>query len=216
MKVSIIIPNHNHSKYLNRSIRSAFVQNFDPEKYEIILVDDSSSDWSKEIIESYGCLITKIYLNENLGLAAARNRGVRVAKAPYVVFVDADDYVHRDLIYIESMFLDLNAEWDAVAVDYQLIDDEEEIIGRVNCELEPIACGIMYRKERLLEIGLFDESFRMHEDKELRARFTSRFTIERIPLPLYRYRQHESNLSSNQLMSDEYLKRLEAKLESLR
>ena len=69
IKVSIVITNYNYSRYLNRSIRSAFIQNYPTEKYEIIVVDDSSSDWSREIIESYGRLIRPIFLEQNVGLA---------------------------------------------------------------------------------------------------------------------------------------------------
>ena len=211
IKVTIIITNHNYSKYLNRSIRSAFVQNYPVEKYEIIVVDDASSDWSKEIIESYGKLIEAIYLDRNAGLAVARNRGIESAKGRYVLFLDADDYLNRDIIYVESMFLDLNPEWDAVACDYCLIDDNEEIVGRNSCLEIPIACGIMFRKEKLVEIGMYDESFKMHEDKDLQIRFSNKFNLHHIELPLYRYRQHDSNLSRNETLSKRYMEKLKSK-----
>jgi len=211
IKISIIITNYNYSKYLNRSIRSAFVQNYPVEKYEIIVVDDSSSDWSREIIESYGKLIKVIYLDRNVGLASARNRGIESAKGRYVLFLDADDYLNRDTIFVESMFLDFNPEWDAVACDYCLIDDDEEIIGRNSCLEIPIACGIMFRREKLVEIGMYDESFKMHEDKDLQIRFSNKFKIHHIELPLYRYRQHDSNLSRNADVSKEYMEKLKSK-----
>jgi len=211
IRISIIITNHNYSKYLNRSIRSAFVQNYPVEKYEIIVVDDASSDWSIEITESYGKLIKAIHLDRNVGLAAARNRGIESAKGRYVLFLDADDYLSRDIIYIESMFLDLNPEWGAVACDYYLIDDNEEIVGKNSCLETPIACGIMFRKEKLVETGMYDESFRMHEDKDLQIRFFKKFKIHHIELPLYRYRQHDSNLSRNEEVSKEYMEKLKGK-----
>ena len=213
IKISIIITNYNYSKYLNRSIRSAFVQNYHVEKYEIIVVDDSSSDWSREIIGSYGGLIKAIYLDRNVGLAAARNRGIESAKGQYILFLDADDYLNRDIIYIESMFLDLNPEWDAVAFDYFLIDDNEEIVGRNSCHEIPIACGIMFRKEKLVEIGMYDESFKMHEDKDLQIRFSKKFNLHYVELPLYRYRQHDSNLCRNEKVSKEYMEKLKSKHE---
>lgn len=211
IKTSIIITNCNYSKYLNRSIRSAFVQNYPGEKYEIIVVDDASSDWSREIIESYGKLIKAIYLDRNFGLASARNRGIESAKGRYVLFLDADDYLSRDMVYVESMFLDLNPEWDAVACDYCLIDDNEEIIGRNSCREIPIACGIIFRKEKLVEIGMYDESFKMHEDKDLQIRFSNKFKIHHIELPLYRYRQHDSNLSRNDDVNKKYMEKLKIK-----
>ena len=204
IKTSIIVTSYNYSKYLNRSIRSAFVQNYPVEKYEIIVVDDSSTDWSKDIIESYGDLIRSIYLDRNVGLSASRNRGIESAKGSYVLFLDADDYLNRDIVYIESMFLDLNLSWDAAACDYYLIDDKEEIIGRNSCLEIPIACGIMFRKEKLVEIGMYDESFKMCEDKDLRIRFSKKFNIHHIELPLYRYRQHTSNLTKNNEKMEKY------------
>jgi glycosyltransferase involved in cell wall biosynthesis len=175
------------------------------------VVDDSSSDWSREIIESYGELIKAIYLDKNVGLAAARNRGIEAAKGRYVIFLDADDYLNRDTIYIESMFLDMNPEWDAVACDYYLIDDKEEVISRKSCLEIPIACGIMFRKEKLLKIGMYDESFKMHEDKDFQLRFSNKFGIHHIELPLYRYRQHDSNLSRNMEVSEKYMEKLKKK-----
>jgi len=211
VKISIILTNHNYSKYLNRSIRSAFAQNYPVEKYEIIVVDSLSNDRSGEIMKSYGKFIKAIYLGKNDGLAVARNRGIESAKGCYVLFLDADDYLNRAIIYIEAMFLDLNSEWDAVACDYYLIDDDEKVIGRNSCSEIPIACGIMFRKERLIEIGMYDESFKMHEDKDLRIRFSKKFKISCIELPLYRYRQHDSNLSHNETLSRECMKKLESK-----
>ena len=209
--VSIIITSYNYSKYLNRSIRSAFVQKYPEHKYEIIVVDDSSADWSREIIESYGKTIKSVYLKENIGLAAARNIGIKTAKGRYVMFLDADDYLNRDIIYIESVFLKLNPKWDAVACDYYIIDDKEEVTGRKSCIENPIACGIMFRKEQLVSIGMYDESFKMWEEKDLRIRFFKKFKIHHIELPLYRYRKHENNLTNDKNIGKAYFKKLQSK-----
>jgi len=209
--VSIIITNYNYSKYLNRSIRSAFVQNYPEHEYEIIVVDDSSTDWSREIIESYGKTIRPIFLQKNCGLAAARNIGIKAATGRYIMFLDADDYLNRNIIYVESLFLELNSNWDAAACDYYIIDDNEEVIGRDSCMENPIACGIMFRKENLVTIGMYDESFKMWEEKDLRIRFLKKFKIHHIELPLYRYRKHENNLTNDKDTGEEYFKKLNSK-----
>lgn len=210
--ISIIITNYNYSKYLNRSIRSAFVQRYPERQYEIIVVDDSSSDWSREIIKSYGKTINAIFLKEKVGLAAARNVGIKAAKGRYIMFLDADDYLNRDIIYIESMFLNLNPAWDAVACDYYLIEnDSEEEVDRNSCMEIPIACGIMFRKERLIEIGMYDESFKMWEEKDLRIRFLKKFKIHHIELPLYRYRKHDKNLTKDKITAEKYTDKLNNK-----
>lgn len=209
--ISIIITNYNYSLYLNRSIRSAFVQHYPEEKFEIIVVDDSSTDWSKEIIDSYGKLIRKIYLENNMGLAAARNHGIKLAEGKYILFLDADDYLSRDILLIESKFLELNPDWGAAACDYYLIDLNEEIIGRNSCIDNPIACGIMFRKRNLLDIGMYDESFRMHEERDLQIRFSKKFKIGNLSIPLYRYRRHNDNLTNNRTLSSEQMDKLKNK-----
>jgi glycosyltransferase involved in cell wall biosynthesis len=211
IEVSVIITNHNYSKYLNRSIRSAFVQNFQVDKYEIIVVDDQSDDWSKEIINSYGKLIRPIFLDKNVGLAASRNIGIKAAVGKYILFLDADDYLNRDITFVGYIFLESNLDWDAVAFDYFLIDDDEVIIGRNSCSDMPIACGIMFRKEKLMEIGMYDESFKMHEDKDLQIRFIQKFIIHHIELPLYRYRHHNSNMTKDLILDKKYMKKLKDK-----
>ena len=55
----------------------------------------------------------------------------------------------------------------------------------------------MFKTENLVEIGLYNEKFFLHEEKELRLRFEKKYSIERVALPLYRYRKHESNMTNN-------------------
>jgi len=209
--VSIIITNYNYSKYLNRSIRSAFVQKYPDNQYEVIVVDDSSIDWSREIIESYGKTINPIFLSKNVGLARARNIGIKAAKGRHIMFLDSDDYLNRNIVYIEALFLDMNPIWDAVACDYYIIDDNEEIISRGSCVENPIACGIMFKREQLVSIGMYDESFEMWEEKDLRIRFLNKFKIRHIEFPLYRYRRHENNLTNDKDTAEKYFDKLNIK-----
>ena len=62
----------------------------------------------------------------------------------------------------------------------------------------------MFRKEQLFEIGLYDETFLINEEKELRIRFESKFQIHRLELPLYRYRRHNKNMTSNTKLMQKY------------
>jgi glycosyltransferase involved in cell wall biosynthesis len=211
VKVSIVITNYNYSKYLNRAIRSAFVQHYPEDKFEIIVVDDGSKDWSREIIKSYGRMIKAIYLEDNHGLAKARNVGILESRGDYILFLDGDDYLNRNIVLIESIYLDYNEDIDAVACDYFLIDEEENVIGRDSCEINPIACGIMFRKEKLIEIGMYDESFKMWEDKDLQIRFQKKYKIEYLKIPLYRYRRHNENLTNNKSLSKHFIEKLKNK-----
>jgi hypothetical protein len=66
----------------------------------------------------------------------------------------------------------------------------------------------MFKTENLVEIGLYNEKFLLHEEKELRIRFEKKYSIERVPLPLYRYRKHQSNMTNNKKKYNKKLKLL--------
>ena len=197
MKISAIITNYNYGRYLGRAVRSLLDQSLASSDYEIIVIDDNSNDHSLEILKSFGELVRTVALEENVGLAEARNIGVRHARGQYVVFVDADDYVHNDLLLVQQQFLNHNHQFGAVSVDYVLVDELENHVERVNGETHPIACGIMFRIDPLIEIGLYDKQFRAHEERDLRIRFQESFSIYNIILPLYRYRRHDDNLTND-------------------
>lgn len=211
MQVSVIITCHNYARYLSRAIRSAVNQTIDKKDYEIIVVNDGSTDETRKIMSSFSGFIKQINLKENLGLAVARNIGIQKAIGRYVINLDADDYFDDNLLYVESMFLNFNASWDAVSCDYYLVDEDENHITRVSGEKKPIACGVMFRTDRLFEIGLYDENFKMREEEDLRIRFEKNHVIKNIELPLYRYRKHENNMTNDKKGMNEYKKILKKK-----
>ena len=122
MIVSIIITCYNRERFIGRAIRSALNQRFPYGEYEVIVVDDGSTDHSREIIEDFGPGIVKIFHEENRGLPAARNSGIRKAKGRFVIHLDSDDYMHEELIAAEYLLLSYNS-WGAVACDYVLVDE---------------------------------------------------------------------------------------------
>jgi len=204
MIVSIIIPVFNAEKYIARCIRSAMNQSLNKGLYEIIVINDGSTDNTAEVLKYVSSHITLIELKNNMGIAYARNEGIKASRGRYILNLDADDYIDRDLLYMESMFLNMNPDWDAVSCDYVLVNEKEEHLKRVNSKKNPIACGIMFRVERLIDIGLYDPKFMMNEDMDLRIRFEKKFAIKHIELPLYRYRQHENNSSKDQLKKEKF------------
>jgi glycosyltransferase involved in cell wall biosynthesis len=197
LNVSIIIATYNSGKYLGRAIRSCLDQSMDKKLYEVIVVDDGSTDYTDHVLHSFGDLIRVIKLEKNMGLPYACNVGIKNTISQFFIRVDADDYIHHDLLKVENLYLAMNNDIDAVSCDYLLVDDQENIIKRVSGEEEPIACGIMFRKDRVVEIGLYDENFLLSEDEDLRIRYMKKFNIFNVPLPLYRYRIHANNLTKN-------------------
>lgn len=209
--VSLIITTHNYAQFVERAIRSGLDQSMDPNDFEIIVINDASTDNTKEVLANYESEIRIFHLEENVGLAGARNFGIKKAKGQFIVFLDADDYIHRDLLKVQKLFLDENNALDAVSADYYLVDERGARIKHVNAEENPIACGIMFRKDFLHNIGLYDEKFRAREEEDLRIRWTSKYNIYNLIVPLYRYRMHDSNLTKNADAMDKHRDLLENK-----
>lgn len=209
-ETSVIVPTYNHSRYLDRCLRSLLSQDT-YQDYEIICVNDGSTDETSEILQRYKNEITVIENPINLGLPNSINRAIRNSKSQFVVRVDSDDYVSRNFLAILILALKSNKKIDSVACDYELFD-ESGSIRIVDCLEEPIACGIAFRRDHLIDIGLYDESFKIHEDKELMQRFLQKFSVDRLPIPLYRYRMHGANLTKNVEEGAEYMRKLNKKL----
>ena len=191
--ISVIIAAFNQEKYISRCLRSLLAQTISRDKFEIVVINDGSTDRSASVLGEFAGEIVLIDNEKNIGLPASLNKAIRRARAPYVVRVDADDYVNSQFLHLLHEFLRENKYMDAVACDYLLVDEQEEVLGRKNCLTDPIACGIMFRTEQLIDIGLYDETFLLHEETDLRLRFTKKYKINRLELPLYRYRRHENN-----------------------
>ena len=206
VNTSVIIPVYNQEKYIERCIRSLLNQKLNRGSYEIIVIDDGSTDASLKIIKKYNDNIKILKNDKNMGLPFSLNKGIKASNANYVVRVDSDDYVSEYFLEILTIYLDMNKTIDAVACDYLLVDEREEIIKRENSHIKPIACGIMFRKDQLTEIGLYDEEFLLFEEVEMRLRFDKKFSITQIPLPLYRYRDHNNNMTKNEEMREYYSK----------
>lgn len=115
IKVSVIVPVYNVEQYLPKCLDSLINQTFDD--YEIIVVNDGSPDESEKIINEYEKnhrKLIKSYKKKNGGLSDARNFGVSKASGKYVMFVDSDDYVSRDMI--EKLYTSIQKEKSDIAI----------------------------------------------------------------------------------------------------
>ena len=209
--ISVLITAYNVEKYIGRAIRSALDQSIPRDAYEIIVINDCSTDRTRFALEVFEDDIRLINNEMRLGLPASLNKGVRKAKGRFVVRLDGDDYVHKDFLKVLDLHLSLNDDIDAIACDYLLVDDNEHILGKMNCMEFPIACGIMFRIGQLIDVGLYDENFLAREDEDLRIRFLQKYKIERVQLPLYRYRRHDNNLTNDKYEMDKYDQKVKEK-----
>jgi len=211
LQISVIVPVFNREKFIGRCLRSLLSQTFGVNNFEIILVDDGSTDSTENIYKTFSNDIKIIKFKKNYGLPTALNKGIKNAKGRFIVRVDSDDYVNSEFLQVLYLYISGNQDFDAVACDYLLVDDKEQTIQRFDCLKKPIGCGIMFKIDHLVEIGLYNEKFLLHEEKELRVRFEKKYTISRVPLALYRYRKHSSNMTNNKKKYKTKLKMLNKK-----
>jgi glycosyltransferase involved in cell wall biosynthesis len=114
MKLSIIIPFYNAERHIEKCLYSLLNQNLNEQDYEIILIDDGSTDNGKIITESYikNLKNVAIYSQKNIGLGASRNVGIEIAKGDYIYFIDSDDYIAFNMLgvllkHLETFELEL-------------------------------------------------------------------------------------------------------------
>jgi glycosyltransferase involved in cell wall biosynthesis len=197
MDISVVVTNYNYGKFLGRCVRSLLSQNIEKSRFEIIVVDDSSTDGSIRHLETYKKDLIVLPLEKNFGLGYAANVGMRAAKNRYIVRVDSDDYVHSSFLSTLLLGFELSGrDYEAVSCDYMMVDQDGDSIKYGNAELEPIACGIAFKADILENLGYYDGSLRIDEDLDLKRRFNDEgYRIKNIQLPLYRYVKHNASLS---------------------
>tara|TARA_R110000824_G_scaffold39003_2_gene118516 strand:+ start:1775 stop:2305 length:531 start_codon:yes stop_codon:yes gene_type:complete len=160
---------------------------------EVIVVDDVSTDNSIEVLKPFEGQIRLIKNQHNMGVAAAANEALKVSRGQFVIRVDADDFVSADMAYFMKTFLETNHDAFCVSCDYVLVDDYENVIERKYAEKDNISCGIMYRRDLLLEFGGYNPNMRHREEEELRKRLGEYYKIHHLRIPFYRYRMHNTN-----------------------
>ena len=190
----------NQERWIKNCLDSLiYHQSISNKDFEIILVDDNSKDQTQKVIKKYKKFKNIIFIKnrKNLGLPKSLNKAIKKSNNQFIVRVDGDDYVKKNFLKLSKQFLLKNRKYQAVAVDYDKVDENNFLIKSENCKKKEIACGIMFLKESLEKIGLYNENFKMREGHELKRRFLINFKIGRLPKPLYNYRQHKKNRTKN-------------------
>ena len=211
MKVSVIITCYNLEAHISRAINSCLNQTMPEDDYEVIVVDDMSTDRSWEIIKSFGSLVAPIRMKENVGVSAASNAGIRKASGKHIVRVDGDDFINKSFLFSMYEVLKWNEDIGFVYCDHIVVNEDLERKQSLNTlsALLDHGAGIMFRKRYLESIGLYDESLRNREDYDLILRYIKNFNGYHLRLPYYRYFKRSGSLSSLIDERDEIKKKID-------
>ena len=208
--VSIVMPTYNCAAYLPESIESILAQTYDA--YEIVVIDDGSSDNTKLVLEPYSEKIRYIDLGRNEGLPTARNLGIQSAKGEYVAFLDADDiWMPEKLKMSIDQFLK-NPDAGMVYSKHINIDSKSQFLeGKIRRTLPSgniflqlffeqnfiICSSVVVRKEVFNKTALFDFELENCQDWDMWLRIAFYYKAIGIDVPLVKYRHSSKSLSKN-------------------
>ncbi len=213
-KVSVIVPAYNVSAYITDALKSLERQSF--REFEVLIVDDGSTDNTAEIIKSFCQRDSRFHLlpKQNGGLASARNYGISHAQGEYIALLDGDDIYRVDKLATHVFQLDRSKEIGVVYSASRAIRDDGNptfmILSGKPVKSDPLLAllcknfighgsNAVFRRCIVDEVGGFDETLRSCEDIDfwLRVAATRRWSFDRLPQILCCYRVCPSGLSFN-------------------
>jgi len=202
-KISIVLPSYNRADYLKKTISSCLNQTFTD--FELIIVDDASSDNSPAIIKRYSDIDGRIKFirnSVNKKLPASLNIGFNQAQGDYFTWISDDNLYHPDALRKMASCLNARPETGLVYADYTLIDEQGDIGKRIYQE-EPeflpirdcVGACFLYRAEIAGKVGNYNEKMFLVEDYEYWLRFGLVTKFFHIKEALYFYRTHANSLT---------------------
>jgi glycosyltransferase involved in cell wall biosynthesis len=211
MTVAVIIPTFNHARFLGQAVSSALAQTRPAD--QIIVVDDGSTDNPDTVVANFPAV--RLVRQENRGLSAARNCGLKFCTTSHVVFLDADDRLLPVALEAGLAHAAERADCALVFGGHREISEDgndrgpdchwpaEEYVGYPNLlqtNIIGMCATVLYRRDCLIEEGGFDETLRRCEDYDLYLRLARRYSISSYPTIVAEYRRHGQNMSNNHCM----------------
>jgi glycosyltransferase involved in cell wall biosynthesis len=207
MKVSVLMSVYNGEKFLRESIESILDQTF--KDFEFLIIDDASTDSSKEIILSYSNPRIRLVENAtNLGLTKSLNIGLKLAQGEFVARMDSDDVSLPERLEKQIAFLDKHPDFALAGSSSETIDENgnvirlnqesfspEEIFYRLHFGNVFPHASVMFRKGAVGSIGGYDETFLQAQDFDLWNRLSKKFPIGKLDDILIRWRDSKRNIS---------------------
>lgn len=207
-KVSIIMPCYNSEKYIEKAIQSVLDQTY--RNFELIIIDDDSTDKTWEIIEQYEkkdfrVICTKKDENEK-GISKSMNKGIEMARGKYITRMDSDDIIIPEKIFRQVQFLDKNEEYGVCSVNIAMMDNLGNIYNenvypeqKVPSEwtflwTNPVPnAPCMYRTNIIKDNNITFSNLRTAEDYDFLEKLITKTKVYMINLPLYYYRYNEKS-----------------------
>ena len=205
-QVSVIIPTYNRGWIIKEAIDSVLAQDYT--EFELIVVDDGSTDHTSDVLDSYGDVI-KVFSQKNKGVSAARNRGIEEASGTFIAFLDSDDLWLSQKLSVQIEFF--NQTPDALICQTEEVwirnglrvnpkkrhQKPSGIIFKPSLELCLVSpSAVMIRRSLFDWVGEFDETLPACEDYDLWLRISCRFPVHLIDTPLIVKRGgHDDQLS---------------------
>ncbi|MEL6438410.1 MAG: glycosyltransferase family A protein [Cyanobacteria bacterium J06621_8] len=220
VKVSVIIPAYNGDRYLGAAIESIREQTY--QDYEIIVIDDGSTDNTAQIVQQYGDSVQ--YLTQpNQGVAASRNRGLATAQGEYIAFLDQDDVFLPLKLGLQVALLEQEPSLGMVNSGWQITDQQGQIQAAVEpwkkipnltaadiIIWKPIFLGAMlFRRSWLDKIAGFNTTLEQTPDVDLVMRLAMKgCPAAWVEQTTVQYRQHQANASKNTLLQTQELNQI--------
>jgi glycosyltransferase involved in cell wall biosynthesis len=198
-KVTVFMPVHNREAFVGASIKSILDQSY--EDFELLVVDDGSTDQSAEVVASLDDPRIRLVHNEsNLGIPRTRNRGLDLARGEYIALLDSDDLAYPQRLALQVGFLDRNPEVAAVGSWAHRISrsgkarssiERPTLPRNIHARILFVSClknpTVMARTDVLREFR-YREDFRFCQDIELWSRVSSKYLLANLPRYLIQYR----------------------------
>lgn len=206
--VSIILPTYNGASrgFLADAIKSVLNQTY--KKFELLIIDDGSTDNTKELCANYPDPRVKYFYQENTGVSVARNNGIQKSSGEFICFLDDDDMWLEEKLE-KQIKLSQKKDFGLSFTSLEIISQDGQRTGAVGgknatgnvfeemlvANLVNCTSSVMVPRGVLEEIGFFKEHLAYAEDYDLWLRIAKKYPLHSIPEVLVLYRKHENNVS---------------------
>jgi glycosyltransferase involved in cell wall biosynthesis len=222
--VSVIVPTYNYAEFIGEAIKSVLDQTI--QDFEILVIDDGSTDNTKEVVLSFGDKVRYFYQSQQ-GPAKARNKGIVESKGEYIAFLDADDVWLPSKLEKQVNLFRSNPKLGMVVTDNFLFDDAGiyreyvnkkgylitgDVVANIFINSGVVTPTVMVRREVFDKVGLFEENLYIAEDDNMWIRIAAEYDVDIVDESLAKIRDHRGRTMR---VSDKLIESVEKNIELL-